>query len=190
MPSDAIVSVQTLNATVNNPTFSSSLLTEQVSCTLSVTGITTVQVGVQGPQGSQGSQGIPGVVERYSAISGEVSAILPGSWVYTHTSSVVKLAIATSLGTSHVVGVVTSMGSGSNVNTQTVGVVTLTTSQWDATMGTTGGLTPGVTYFLSSISPGGGTSSPADVTGNILISLGCAMTSTDFRIAIDSPVVM
>ena len=84
-----------------------------------------------------------------------VTAINPGAPVYVSAGSTVLLARANAVGTAVVVGLAcaTIATSGSGFVAPS-GLLTLTTGQWDAVTGQTGGLTPGSTYYLDTATAG------------------------------------
>lgn len=71
---------------------------------------------------------------------------------------------------------------------QTTGVLTLTVLQWDEISTSIGGLVPEAMYYLHSsgkISP-----SPPEASGEVLLRLGYALSSTSFSLDIDTPVLL
>lgn len=66
------------------------------------------------------------------------------------------------------------------------GIVTLTALQWDAVLGTSGGLATGMTYFLGN--DGVLTVSPPSVDGEYNVAVGLAITSTELHIRDMRPV--
>lgn len=66
------------------------------------------------------------------------------------------------------------------------GIVTLTALQWDAVLGTSGGLAVGMTYFLGN--DGVLTVTPPSVDGEYNVAVGLAITSTELHIRDMRPV--
>jgi hypothetical protein len=68
------------------------------------------------------------------------------------------------------------------------GVLTATTAQWDAVAGTTGGLTPGTVYFLGAATAGTLTSTAPSTTGQFVVRVGRAISSTKLDLMIMAPI--
>ena len=84
----------------------------------------------------------------------------------------------------NVIGVMTgSVASGASGGVMSGGGMVATTAEWDAITGQTGGLTPGVTYFLGS--PGLTTTVP---TVDFLTRVGVAINSTRLELNISRPI--
>jgi hypothetical protein len=85
----------------------------------------------------------------------------------------------------NVCGVVISgqAGSGGNVRVRQRGPVTLTTAQWDAVTGDSGGLTPFVEYYLSATAGQLAKTVPA-TTGDNVVVVGIALSTTVMNILI------
>lgn len=62
----------------------------------------------------------------------------------------------------------------------TDGIVTATTGEWDAVTGQTGGLTPGSKYYMSAATAGNITTTPPSATGEYVVALGVANSTTEF----------
>lgn len=105
-------------------------------------------------------------------------------------SRTVRPGSASSLDTTFAVGLAATPGIvGDHVNVQTQGVLTLTTEQWDAITGDTGGLTRGVPYYLVPAPDDGllTTTAPTD-SGDFVVRVGIALSATDFLILPCCPV--
>jgi len=114
-------------------------------------------------------------------------SIVIGAPVYqTATSGQVDKARANATGTKSVIGLVAdaSIGASSSGQIQTDGILTATTTQWDAITGQTGGLTPGTEYWLDAATAGQLTTSVPG-SGNFLVRVGTALTATDMEISIN-----
>lgn len=118
--------------------------------------------------------------------NGNAGAMIVGQIVYI-TGVNCDLAQADSQSTIRVAGlVVTGGATATPVSIKTEGIVTLTTGEWDAVAGTTGGLTPGETLFLSEAVAGDGKET-APTTGFIL-RVGHALSATELEIDIQQPI--
>jgi len=116
-----------------------------------------------------------------------VSATAIGQAVYTSNASAVDLAQADAQPTVRVAGLAAeAVGSGNTGNMLTDGILTLTTTQWDAVAGTTGGLTPGANYFLSEATAGNLTET-APTTG-FVVRVGHALSDTELEIEVQQPI--
>jgi hypothetical protein len=70
---------------------------------------------------------------------------------------------------------------GHHVLVQYAGPISLTTADWDAITGQSGGLTPGIFYYLST-EFGAMTDTPPVGFGSIVAPVGIALSSTDFLV--------
>lgn len=64
------------------------------------------------------------------------------------------------------------------VTVQTSRIVALTTGQWDAVAGTSGGLAPATVYYLSATSLGGLAATPPTSPGTSVAQIGVALSAT------------
>lgn len=71
----------------------------------------------------------------------------------------------------------TAASGGHTFPVQNTGIVTLTTDEWDTVAGTSGGLTRGLTYYVSQSTPGHLTSTPP-TTGQHMHVVGLALSTT------------
>lgn len=96
---------------------------------------------------------------------------------------------ANAAGTSSMTGLAAIPGVvGQPVLVQFAGVLTLTEDQWDAVTGETGGLTIGVTYYLSTgFQEGRLTQSVTSTPGDFVAPAGVALSPTDFLIQLSTP---
>lgn len=123
--------------------------------------------------------------------SGESGTIVPGMPVYLSAAATGKKAKADSITTGRVFGL--SLGT---VLTSTSGIfqagdtITLTTGQWDAIAGTTGGLAFDVPYYLSADTAGELTSTPPSAAGQIVQQVIVGISPTQAKIDIADPVVI
>jgi hypothetical protein len=119
-----------------------------------------------------------------SLTNGNASAIAIGRAVYSSAAGAVNLANANAAGTMGVVGLVsaTSIANGAAGLVAMDGVLTATTTQWDAVTGQTGGLTFGSVYFLSNTTAGALTTT-APASGYV-VPVGRALSTTQMKIHI------
>lgn len=73
---------------------------------------------------------------------------------------------------------------------QTAGIITATTTEWDAVTGQSGGLTKEANYFVSQIVDGRITPNGPVVPGQFQIIVGIALNSTTLLIQIQGPTVV
>lgn len=112
--------------------------------------------------------------------------------VYAFGAASVKRGRANAAGTSTIVGLyyTTSVAASSAGLVVSSGSLTATTGQWDAVASTTGGLTPGVTYFLDPATPGKVTSTVPTTAGFTLVRIGTAVSSTIMVLRIGPPILL
>lgn len=149
---------------------------------------------VMGPNGIQQLQAgdtLANVTGSNTISQTGTPALVPGNAVYTSSNDTVAKAIGSALSTSLVLGLATTSSSGGASNSiQFNGVLTLTTAQWDAVAGTTGGLTAGTTYFLSPSTAGSLTSTIPSTAGQVVTIVGTALSTTELNITIAQPVLL
>jgi hypothetical protein len=123
-------------------------------------------------------------------INGESSAtVVCGSPVYASAAGTFKRAKANAMATAKVIGLMkdTSVAAGATGLVQTDSILKLTTSQWDAVTGETGGLVFDASYFLDAVTEGKLTRTP--VTGtDINVYVGRAMSTEDLDISVGTPI--
>ena len=121
-----------------------------------------------------------------------MSPIVIGQAVYVQGNDSVDLAIATSSGTTFAVGLVydASISSSAPGSILTSGVLSATTTQWDAVAGTSGGLTAGTVYFLDVSTPGHLTSSAPTTVGQYVVVIGTAISTTELKLNIERPILL
>lgn len=113
----------------------------------------------------------------------------PGTPVYCSASGAMNLAKAAAAATAECIGLVPAAVLAAAIGlAQEVDSVTLTTAQWDAVAGTTGGLTPGTRYFLSAATAGLLTATAPSTAGQFVVSIGTALTSTIMRLRVQPPI--
>lgn len=124
--------------------------------------------------------------------NGEAGSIVIGTPVYDSAAGTVKKAQANAAGTSTVTGLVydTSIATGVTGQIVTDGLLTATTTQWDAVAGTTGGLTFNTTYFLDPSTAGKITSTVPTTVGQLVVEIGVAWSTTDLNVNIKSEILL
>jgi len=120
---------------------------------------------------------------RYKSLTNaESGTLVPGTTVYLFSASSAKKTVVTALATAYCLGLVAASNGAGILTTaagsiQVNGEVTLTTAEWDAIAGTTGGLTAGTVYYASATA-GALTSTLPAVTGNFDTTVGIALSAT------------
>jgi hypothetical protein len=121
-------------------------------------------------------------------INGSVSLAPAGTPVYSSAAGQVDLGSAAASATALVIGILTTdAGSGLTANVQTSDVVTLTTAQWDARTGATGGLAFGQPYWLD-VTAGKLTTTAPATAGRFVTLIGVALSTTQLRLLIQPPI--
>jgi hypothetical protein len=121
------------------------------------------------------------------------AAALVGQPVYAAGVSSFSLAQANALGTSIVIGLVAmspSLAVGQAGPLQGDDVITLTTAQWDAIAGTTGGLAYDAVYYLSATTAGAYTATAPTTIGQFVCPLLIGLSPTQARITLIPPVAL
>jgi len=115
------------------------------------------------------------------------STITKGAPVYaTTTAGEIAEARANSVSTAKVLGLATAaISNTASGSVQRSGPMTLTTGEWDAIAGTSGGLTAGTEYFLSASAAGEITATAPTTTGQQVVSLGVASSTTVLDLKIE-----
>lgn len=117
--------------------------------------------------------------------------LIAGNAVYSTSADAVSKAIATAVSTSVLVGLATTAISSSATGTiQNNGVLALTTGQWDAVAGTSGGLTFNATYYLSPSTAGLLTVTCPTTVGQTVVIVGHAISTTELVIDISEPILL
>ncbi|HEY6037920.1 MAG TPA: hypothetical protein VIV58_26755 [Kofleriaceae bacterium] len=108
-----------------------------------------------------------------------------GTPVYVSAVGQVKRAVATSLLTASVAGIVAdaNIAVGAQVRVLPLGALTGSVTQWDAVTGSSTGLTPDAAYYLSTTTGLITTVAPADV-GKYITYVGTAASTTDMDVAV------
>lgn len=128
-------------------------------------------------------------VEQIQQVADAV--LIAGQVVYSSAAGHVNKAKADSVTTAKPIGLTTSaIGNGSTGGVQTDGVLALTTGEWDAAFGTTGGLTFNTLYYLSAATAGLGTATAPSTVGQLVVELGVAISTTELKICIQKSILL
>lgn len=101
----------------------------------------------------------------------------------TSVDGTVNLAKADSINTAYCVGLAArGAAAGDRVHTQYGDLLTLTTAEWDAVTGGSGGLTPGSPYYVSAATAGHLTTSAPGSGGQFVVPVGIATSPTTMRV--------
>jgi len=127
-----------------------------------------------------------------TATNGEAGAIVIGAPVYLFSGGTVKKAKADAAGTANVLGLVAtvSIAAAGSGQVWTSGKVTATTGQWDAVTGGSGGLVAGTTYYLDPATAGRLTSTAPTTAGQLVVSVGTAMSTTELLLRVEPAILL
>jgi hypothetical protein len=127
-----------------------------------------------------------------SQTNDEAGAIVIGAPVYNDVADGVKKAKADASGTKSVMGLVkdASIAAGVAGIIQTNGILTATTTQWDAVAGTTGGLAVGARYYLSAATAGLLTATAPSAAGQYVVEVGIAISATELKVDVKPPILL
>lgn len=115
----------------------------------------------------------------------EATPVVICSAVYIDAADGFKKAKADAAGTSKAMGLVNVSPSITNATSGVVatsGIMTATTLQWDAIAGTTGGLVFGTFYYLSAATAGLITPTAPSTTGQYVLEIGQAISTTEMKL--------
>lgn len=131
-------------------------------------------------------------VQILSQTNDESSPIVIGTPVYNDAADGVKKAKADASGTSQPIGLVfdSSITNGVAGQICTHGVLSATTTQWDAVAGTSGGLTVGTKYYLSAATAGQLTATAPSTVSQYIVEMGIAISTTELRLSIKSRILL
>lgn len=125
-----------------------------------------------------------------TAQNGEAATALTGGMpVYISSTSKILRAVASSVGTGKVAGLVYDAAIAASASGAYIvsGTLSQATALWDAVTGQTGGLTPGQDYFVDPSTPGRLTTTPPTATGSVISKVGTAQSATDMEVAPRDP---
>lgn len=135
---------------------------------------------------------ITGSIE-ISLTNDEAGAVVIGTPVYSDAAAGFKKAKADAAGTSKVIGLVNkspSIANGVAGPVATEGIVTLTTVQWDAVTGGSGGLIFGTPYFLDPATAGMLTTTAPTTTGQYVVQVGIALSTVDMKLSVERRILL
>jgi hypothetical protein len=156
--------------------------------------VCTDQVTIRGsgtqydPLHASGENDLPTVVAEGS--------LTPGMAIHANTFGGVAhgtAAKADAISSSSVVGLaLTSNTDDDGVHYQSTGIVTLTADEWDAVItGSSGGLAPGFSYYVSDATAGFLAVRSAIVTsGHFLAQVGIALSATEIQMQLSAPIAI
>lgn len=135
---------------------------------------------------------LSGAIE-ISLTNDEATPVVIGSAVYSDAAAGFKKAKADASGTSNCIGLVNKSPSIANATAgpvATEGIVTLTTAQWDAVAGTTGGLTFNTRYYVSAATGGLITATPPSAAGQYVQCVGIALSTVDLKLEVSERILL
>lgn len=131
--------------------------------------------------------------EAFNLTNGEATPVVIGAPVYMFGAASFKKAQANAAGTAKVVGLVAASPSIANGVSGSVvldGTVSLTTAQWDAITGGSGGLVFDTKYYLDPATAGKLTSTAPTTVGQLVVEVGIAMSTVDLKLNIQSGILL
>ena len=149
-------------------------------------------IGTDGlPQQLQAGDTLGATSETGQVAQTAAVALLAGNVVFSSGADAVNKAQANAIGTKDVLGLaLTAVAAAASGIVQTNGIVALTTAQWDAIAGTTGGLTFNTRYFLSPAQPGLMTATVPTTVGQYVAEIGRALSTTELRVEPTTPILL
>lgn len=131
-------------------------------------------------------------VTNNAAANGGADDILPGSPVKSNGAGTVALAQADSTANAQIIGLARETIPEDNGTgfIGTSGKIVLTTGEWDAITGGSGGLTPTQKYWLDPVTAGKLVATPPSTDTQVIAPVGIAKSTTILDIDIDRIVVL
>lgn len=118
-------------------------------------------------------------------------ALVKGQAVYVSSAGAVSKAIATARATSYVLGLAQAAATaGASVSILMNEVMTMTTAEWDAVTGGTGGLVANQVYFLSPTTAGNLTATCPSASGQTATRIGIALSTTEMNVEPGIPILL
>lgn len=130
---------------------------------------------------------------EFQLINDEATPVVCGSAVYGDVAGGFKKAQANAAGTSKVLGLVSTAPSIANGVAGSVcldDVLTLTTAQWDAVTGGSGGLTANTIYYLDPATAGKITVTAPTTVGQLVVEVGRSLSTVDMKVNIKSSILL
>ena len=123
-------------------------------------------------------------VELTNADNSNASAIVKGQVVYADGAGTCDKAQADSASTSILFGFVTdtTVAAAATAQIQTEGIITATTTEWDAVSDETGGLDAGDVYYISPTVAGEITAVAPSTATQLVAAVGLALSTTELQI--------
>jgi hypothetical protein len=141
--------------------------------------------------GAGGGGGGSGSDDDLDLINDEAGTVIAGTPVYLSAAGHFLKAQADDIATGRVSGLAKAdIAPGASGKVRPAGSITLTTDQWDAVAGTTGGLAFNVPYYLSADSSGALTATPPNVAGQVIELVLVALSPTKAAVKTSEPVVI
>ncbi len=136
------------------------------------------------------SDTLDAVVSEVDAVikqNGNAGAIVCGCPVYVKSATTYDKAQANAGTTAGMLGFQkdVSVAAGGNGTIQTDGILALTTAQWDAITGGSGGLAFGTVYYLDPATAGKITATAPSTVGQYVVPVGRALSTTELDISIN-----
>jgi hypothetical protein len=129
---------------------------------------------------------------EFNLVNHEATAVVCGAPVYIDAAGGFKKAQANATSTADAIGLVAqtpNIANGASGAVCVQDILTLTTAQWDAVTGQTGGLTVGK-YYLDPATAGKMTPTAPTTVGQLVVELGRAMSTTDLKVEIQASVLL
>jgi hypothetical protein len=121
--------------------------------------------------------------------NGNAGTLPIGTPVYVSAASTVDEAQADAVATSQVLGLLKAgVATGVSGIVQTDGVITATTGEWDTVTGGSGGLVANTVYYLDPDTAGMLTTTAPTDTGDYVVRIGKAISTTELEISIMPPI--
>lgn len=121
-----------------------------------------------------------------------VGTLDQGTPVYVTAADHCDKAKADATGTRRVIGLVgaNTIGTGVSGFVQTTDIITLTTGQWDAVCGTSGGLSADTVYYLSAATAGLLTATAPSTVGQYVVPVILAISTTEALILHEQDILL
>ncbi len=124
-----------------------------------------------------------------SLVNANASTLAIGTVVYSSAAGAFDAAIANSAATALAIGILAATAAPSALApVQTGGPIALTTAQWDAVAGTSGGLTFGTAYYVDPTTAGRMTSAGPTASGKYATRIGVGLSPTVMTMDIQPPI--
>lgn len=128
-------------------------------------------------------------VDVVSKTNDNGSAAVKCTPLYQKSDGDVDFARANAQGTVQVLGLAAAdINAAASGLVQTDGILVATTGEWDAVTGGSGGLTPGAPYYVDAATAGMLTATAPTTTGQFVVRVGLASSTTEMDISIQPPI--